>query len=438
MAKFTVRSLRQASRQFVLALAASVLAAGAFGADAPASSPAPAAPAPRPPLSHFRVLWMHDPAEKAAISWTTPTEGKSHVIHYDTQPRQARLANYARKVEASQNSKYTMIKEDAGTPEGWGHHGLLENLTPATTYYFVVASDGAVSREFHFITAPDDNRPVKLLFGGDSRRPPALPEPHLPRREVNRLVAGLVDEHPEIMALAHGGDYCSRAEWRFMSDWLSDHELIITPKGRILPIIPARGNHDAQVGFEEIFFWPARTHPYYFSTALSKRVALVTLNTQLSRAGDQRDWLETELVRQREQPDKWVVVQYHIPAYGSVKSFEGGQQQRQHWVPLFEQHQVNLVCEADHHMLKRTVPIYQDKHDVERGIVYIGDGGMGVPQRVPDTTRWYLKSPGLATPAHHLHLLEFEEDELRVTAIGLEKQVLDKFSVHSKAVPAGR
>ena len=381
---------------------------------------------------------MHDPAEKAVISWTTPTEGKSHVIHYDTQPRQGRIANYAQKVAASQNSKYTMEKEDAGTPEGWGHHGLLEKLEPATTYYFVVASDGAVSREFHFVTAPADNRPIKLLFGGDSRRPPALSEPHLPRREVNRLIAEMVEQQPDIVALAHGGDYCSRAEWRFMSDWLSDHELIITKAGRILPIIPARGNHDAHVGFEEIFFWPNRTHPYYFSTALSKRVSLVTLNTQLSRAGDQRDWLEAELIRQREQPDQWVVVQYHIPAYGSVKSEEGGQPQRQHWVPLFEQHQVDLVCEADHHMLKRTVPIFQNKHDPERGIVYIGDGGMGVPQRVPDTTRWYLKSPGLAAPAHHMHLLEFGENDLRVTAIGLERDVLDEFKLPAKALAAGK
>jgi hypothetical protein len=63
---------------------------------------------------------------------------------------------------------------------------------------------------------------------------------------------------------------------------------------------------------------------------------------------------------------------------------------------------------------------------------------LGVPQRVPDVTRWYLKSPGFATPAHHLHLLEFDEDELRVTAIGLDRQVLDQFSVQSKAVPAGQ
>lgn len=395
---------------------------------------------PPQPLAHFRVLWMEDPAHKAVISWTTPTAGERHVVHYDTAPRARRVAEYAHRREALPSFKFTMEASDAGTPEGWAQHAFLEDLSPATTYYFVVESDGRLSREFHFVTAPDDARPIKVLFGGDSRRPPALGQPHLDRREVNRLIAELVEEEPDIVAFAHGGDYCSRAEWRFMTDWLSDHELTITKAGRILPIIPARGNHDRHVGFEEIFFWPGRSHDFYFTTALSARVAWLTLNTEISRAGDQRIWLETELGRQREQPGKWVVAQYHIPAYGSVKAYEGGEPQRLHWVPLFEQYQIDLVCESDHHMLKRTVPIYADRHDPERGIVYIGDGGLGVPQREPDATRWYLKSPGFAKPAHHVHVLEFSEEELRVRAIGLDRTILDAFVQKAKSpapVPAG-
>jgi acid phosphatase type 7 len=128
------------------------------------------------------------------------------------------------------------------------------------------------------------------------------------------------------------------------------------------------------------------------------------------------------------------VLQYHVPAYPSVKAYENGAQQRQHWVPLFEQYQVDLVCEADDHMLKRTVPIYQDRHDPERGIVYIGDGGLGVPQRVPDLTRWYLKSPGFATPALHVHLIEFRDEDMRVTAIGMDRQPLDHFVLKPRAV----
>src|SRR5690606_7161899 len=103
-------------------------------------------------------------------------------VHYDVEPRRARVGDYASKATAAASGKFTMETTDAGTPEGWYHHVLLQDLEPATTYYFVMASDGKVSREYHFVTAPNDDRPVKVLFGGDSRRPPALPEPHLLRR----------------------------------------------------------------------------------------------------------------------------------------------------------------------------------------------------------------------------------------------------------------
>lgn len=430
--------LRRAKLAALLAVVALRLGAPGFAQEV-LPPVAPVRPAAAPALAHFRVMWMHHPARQAMISWTTPVEGAAHTVHYDTEPRQGRLSAYAHKVNALASKKYTMLPTDAGTPEGWAQNARLDQLAPATTYYFVITSDRVVSREFHFRTAPADDRPVKLIYGGDSRRPPNLPEPHLNRRAMNRLIASLVEEQPDIVALAHGGDYCSRPEWRFLSDWLSDHELTITRTGRILPIIPARGNHEGREGssgFEEVFFWPDRTTPYYFPTDLSGRAVLLTLNTNASKAGDQRDWLEAELIRQRESPGKWIVLQYHVPAYPSVKPLANGAQQRQHWVPLFEKHQVDLVCEADDHMLKRTVPIFEDQHDPVRGIVYIGDGGLGVPQRVPDLTRWYLKTPGFATPAHHVHLIEFAEEEVRVSAVGQERQVLDRFTLKSKAVPA--
>jgi hypothetical protein len=427
----SARRVGRLAAAFALALVSFATAAEGPASGAPAAVKPPAAP----PLAHFRVMWLHNPAEQAMISWTTPDQGTSHVVHYDTESRKGRLSAYAYKTTALPSRKYTMLPTDAGTPEGWAQNVFLPKLTPATKYYFVIVSDRAVSREFHFVTAPADERAVKLLYGADSRRPPELPHPHLNRRLMNRRIAALVEEQPEILAMAHGGDYCSHAEWRFLRDWLSDHELTITAEGRILPIIPARGNHEGRGGFDEVFFWPELTTPYYYSTALSGRAALLTLNTNASKAGDQRDWLEAELMRQRKEPGKWVVVQYHVPAYPSVKPVQNGAQQRQHWVPLFEQHQVDLVCEADDHMLKRTVPIYQDKHDPERGITYIGDGGLGVPQRIPDLTRWYLKSPGFATPAHHVHLIEFAQEEIRVTAIGIDAQLLDRFNLKSKIAP---
>lgn len=386
---------------------------------------------------HFRVLWMQNPQHEAVISWTTAAEGDAaksdgHKVYYDVEPREGRLDAYAKSATPFKSGRYTMLESDEGTPPGDYHHVHLSDLKPSTKVYFVIESAGQVSREYHFMTAAEDQRTVKVVFGGDSRRPPSLPEVHQDRRRINQMIAELAEEDPEILALCHGGDYCSRAQWRFMTDWLSDHELIITSEGRILPIIPARGNHDREIVFEEMFTWPERDHDYYFSTELASNAVVVSLNTEISMGGDQRKWLAGELKRLRAEPGKTILVQYHKPAFGSVKSFSQGVPQRQYWVPLFEQFQVDLVAESDHHALKRTVPIYQEKHDPERGITYIGDGGLGVPQRKVDASRWYLQGPGMTAEAHHVHVITFGEDTITARAIGLDRETLDEIVIQSK------
>jgi len=384
------------------------------------------------PFMHHRVMFMHEPSTKAAVAWTTADElFDSHGVYWDTASRGGDLEKYAFKTNAIHSQPYTLIPKDKENkvPNNIGHSVLLEDLKPATTYYLVFVSGKYKSREFHFVTAPDDDRPFQLLFGGDSRRGPQWPEVHEDRRQVNQLMAGLLEEHPGIIALAHGADYCAKAEWTFMTDWLSDHELTTTKGGRLLPIIPARGNHDRGITFEEMFYWPKREHNYYYATDLTKGAVLLTLNTEISHAGDQRDWIAKTLKEYRSGEPRWVIAQYHVPAYGSVKEYAQGESQRQHWVPLFEEFQIDLVMEGDHHSLKRTVPIYQDKENAEKGIVYIGDGGLGVPQRDPDTTRWYLQAPGMTSNGHHVHLIEFTDEMIKGTAIGLERKILDQFEI---------
>src|SRR5690606_5931661 len=99
---------------------------------------------------------------------------------------------------------------------------------------------------------------------------------HDERQAMNLRIAALVEQHPEIVALAHGGDYCVRAELRYIDRWLTDFELVTTKDGRLLPIIPTRGNHDMSVGFEEMFAWPEKQNEHYFTTQLSGEVTLVT------------------------------------------------------------------------------------------------------------------------------------------------------------------
>jgi hypothetical protein len=97
-------------------------------------------------------------------------------------------------------------------------------------------------------------------------------------------------------------------------------------------------------------------------------------------------------------------------------------------VPHFEEYRIDLALESHDHALKRTVPILQGTLD-EDGIVYIGDGGLGVPLRIPDATRWYLQGEqGMTRSAHHVHVLDFADGQLRGTAYGMGGEVLDEFT----------
>lgn len=385
-------------------------------------------------IEHVRVLWMKNPAKEAVISWTTREEGKAHQVHFDTVSRNGDAAAYANRAKPFKSGGFTMIEEDQKwVKPGFFHHVHLKDLKPATAYYLTVESDGQFSREFHFATAFEEDREFAVLFGGDSRIEGKNPYLHNDRRKMNERMRSIFTQNPLIMALVHGGDYCERAEWRYLDAWLTDHTLTTTEKGRLLPIIPARGNHDVQVGFVETFSWPDLARPYYYTTRLSPKVALVTLNTEISMAGDQRNWLEKELPELRKE-NRWLFASYHRTAFPSVRDIQDGASRRNNFVPAFEQSHLDLACESHDHALKRTLPIRDNKPDHENGIVYIGDGGLGVPQRKPDPSRWWFANPGFTKPTHHVHMIEFGKERMRVRAFGMEGDTLDDFSLQPRAV----
>lgn len=401
--------------------------------------PAEEGVSPRPVregISHHRVLWMTNPQSEAVLSWTTAEPGRNHRVYYDTISRGGDIARYIGMATSFKDGQFSMKEADeAYVQPGYYHHSHLRGLLPDTVYYVVFASGDSISREFFFRTAPADDKNFALLFGGDSRVGRSEPYDHTDRQKMNRRLAVLFEAHPEIYALVHGGDYCMLAEWRYIEPWLTDHELTTTSQGRLLPIVPARGNHDRGIVFEEKFPAFEGAEDYYYETKFSNRLSLVTLNTEISLAGDQSEWLGAALAAAR-PAHTWIIASYHRPAYSSVRSMQDGASRRQNWVPLFEEHDVDLVLESHDHALKRTVPIRNGAADMENGVTYIGDGGLGVPQRTPDPERWWLAEPGFAKSAHHCHLLRIRADELHVTAYGMEGDVLDDFKLTPRLAAA--
>lgn len=380
---------------------------------------------PPDPLAprHVRIVWHRDPATSAIASWTTTEPGSNNLVKFRADGQDEWTTTRCQRNEQFDG-------ELSGKPVPYAHHATLTDLQPATKYFVVCQTDDQPSREFYFVTAPDDDRPVSLLFGGDSRS--GIEE----RKNINRMMARMVAEQqaaerPAILALAHGGDYVGNGtELDQWLEWLENHELTTGDDGRLLPIIPARGNHDMGTIFNQVFAFPKRDENYY-AVNLSRDVRLATLNTETSTAGDQRDWLAAELAAERWN-HRWYIAQYHKPAFPAVKIPSGA---LMNWVPLLEQYQVNMACEADGHVIKRTPPLKGMKVDPE-GVVYIGEGGLGVGQRTPKTGRWYLQDTAEhCGAAHHLHLLTFRPNRFDCRVVKLDGEVFDEFTLEPRTPP---
>ncbi|MDF1798688.1 MAG: metallophosphoesterase family protein [Planctomycetota bacterium] len=352
---------------------------------------------------HWRISWTQDPARQATISWSTTSE---------TEANRVRLVGedgVERTVAATASGQYTRSKSDAEeVPDGWYHHARVDGLEPGTRYDFVLESGGTESRPLWFRTAPLGDEPFALLYGGDSRS--GLED----RQRMNRLVATELEAHPEVLAFVHGGDYVySGTRWAQWRDWLAHHELCTTTDGRVLPVVPTRGNHDGGPLYDEVWDTPGEAGRNWYGIQLPLGLELLTLNTNVSHAGDQLKWLRAEL-KQRRPRARWLLCQYHRPAFPAVKAAGAA---REAWVPWFEQHDVDLVFESDGHAVKRTAPIRDESID-ETGVVYLGEGGLGVAQRTPHTRRWYLQEPGMSGRGHHLTLLEVSAETLRARTFG--------------------
>lgn len=380
---------------------------------------------------HLYVQFESHPDREVVISWATTLRGKSHVLYYDTKARNGNTKLYANQSRKIHSGAYTLQKEEMAM-ETYYHHAYLNNLTPSTRYYITVESDGESLGEYSFITAPADDRTVTLFVGGDSRQGSDRVKDNNARRRMNTVMRQLFEKDSKTIALAHTADYTDRAYWSQLYYWLKDHfEKTTTADKRLLPILPSRGNHDMDIGFEEMFWWPNRQNDFYYTANLNKNTALVVLNTEISINGNQREWLEKELENLRPKK-RWLGAMYHRPAYPSVRAYEDGESRRRAWVPLFEEYNLDLVSSGHDHSMKRTVPILNLKAD-PNGIVYIGDGGLGVRPREVDPTRWYLKPPGMAKSVHNVHVVEYSAKQITIKAFGIEGETLDYF-----VIPANR
>ncbi len=355
-------------------------------------------------FKHLRVLMHSDPSHKAMVVYTLDKKkyAKGSELVYSINQKMDE-----KDVKINKITKYSVKSLKRG-----GKYLLkfdLNNLKENSTVYFKISTPNKTSKLYHFKTAPKDkNAPLALLFGGDSRSDSAQ------RRVMNKKMKELVVQNPEIIALVFGGDMIENGmKWSQWEKWLEDYQVTITDDNRILPFVPVRGNHETDRKlFNQLFFMDEAGFEDVYYVSYFSDLAIINLNTNISHLGKQRKWLESTL-KDLSSKGYWMVPNYHRPAYPAVKS---PGKAKKHWVPLFEKYGVDFVFESDGHALKRTAPIFNGEINHQKGIVYLGEGGLGVRQRNPDRgNKWYFQSPGYTYSMHHAFLLRKKNGSIKVS-----------------------
>ena len=363
----------------------------------------------RDPLAIY-LTWQHAPDTTMTVQWIgNAKEEGAHVLYRTEEQKEwYEASGFSRPLPQDHDDKHVYIVE-------------LTNLSPDTAYRFKIAgTDG----EYKFHTMPSHlDKPIRFVVGGDMFH------------ETTQILqnANLLAAKKSPMFAVAGGDlaYASVREiegaenyerWmEFLIRWSED---MITPEGYKVPLLALIGNHDVngrylQPPSSAKFYYTLFTMPGkqgYNVLDFGDYMTFIMLDSEHTHPinGAQTEWLSSTLETRQQFPHKFAA--YHIPAYPSVRTFNGKYNPliRKYWVPLFETYGLNISFEHHEHAYKRTYPIKAGQIDPS-GVTYIGDGAWGATPRPPHTPeeRWYLAN---TAQSQHILLVEITPQDRRVTA----------------------
>jgi hypothetical protein len=384
-----------------------------FGADPAAPASPPAGAAGFAPDSLF-LTWQKDPTTTMTIQWVGSGTNSDLSIRY------APLATETWQV----GKPFTKPFPDTDLKV---HRCELTGLTPGTEYRFLIGNDPPVYR-FRTMPAKATNT-IQFVSGGDSGT------------GEHAIGTNILAAKQEPYFALIGGDLAydnGRSPDTFLKFLQNYHQHMVDPKGRLIPMLSCIGNHEVNGHYQK----ERASSPHYLSVFdgflkettygvmdIGDYLSLVLLDTGhiAPIGGEQTHWLATTLADRQDRAH--LIVANHVPAYPSVRvprigEAKGGtgQENREHWCPLFEKFNVDVVLEHHDHAFKRTHPIKDglvDKH----GVLYLGDGSWGklrAPSR-PDQ-RSYLAA---SSESYHVTVHRLEGDQRFHVALEESGKVAD-------------
>ncbi len=371
----------------------------------------------------FRAMWRSNPATSMVIGWDQ-ISGANPVLYYGTEDRGKNYQAYP-----SQQRPDNIMQG-----KGMNNHFVrLENLTPNTTYFFVVVDNEGVSRRLSFKTTPDNPlQRLSVMAGGDSRNNREA------RINANKLVSKL---RPDFILFS--GDFTTDDNATQWQKWFDDWQLTIGSDGRLFPVVVARGNHEASNATMVALFDIKSESVYYGLSFGGNLLRVYTLNTMVPPGGKQKIWLESDLKSNRNKI--WKIAQYHQAIKPHTDSKPELTELMINWATLFHKYRVNIALESDAHVVKWTWPVRPSREsgseegfirDDERGTVYLGEGGWGAPLRVNNDDKSWTRNSGSFNQFKWIFIDQYHI-EVRTIRINEADKVTEVRDYNRFSVPRG-
>ncbi len=338
------------------------------------------------------LTWQRDPTTTMTIQWVgSEADGAKRPVWY------AKKGNQLWRSQGCSKRRFPLS-------DHWILRSEMNGLEPDTDYIFRVGLD---SPEFCFRTMPvKDTNPIQFVSGGDcgvGEHP----------RKTNKIAAA---QAPRFVIM--GGDLAyenGESPDRFLEFLKNYSSDLRDDQQRLIPLLGGIGNHEVVGSYEQ----PRTQAPFFYSIFdglfpdtgfatldFGQYMSLVFLDTNHTSPieGAQTDWLARALKERQDCPNVFVV--NHVPAYPSHRAFETvgdkigtGEDNRRHWVPLFERYNVDAVLEHHDHTYKRTHPLLDGRPNA-KGVLYLGDGSWGKIRKPTDLN----KRPYLAVAEESYHV----------------------------------
>lgn len=402
------------------------------------------------------AVWVGPPAAQADDLYPSSPAPSRVILNPSENP--ATSQSFAWRTDAGTTTGRVEITTPGGTPVGtansvagdvisfpfpgetWSasyssrhHEATVAGLESDTAYRYRVGGPAGWSPWYEFRTAAAGRSDWRMLYFGDVQNDILS----FSEAVMDRAYEGV----PDARLALHAGDMINDSEQDYQwGEWFE----ILDGHSQRMVTVPVMGNHelhgdDQAVQFHQHFNNPKNGPEGYRESAYHfdyQGVRFLILNSNKDWAPNQVEYVRSVL---ENNPNKWTVVSFHHPVFSSSWNDRDNKSVRDSWLPLLEEHDVDLVLQGHDHIYSRGhVAANQVSETEQSGPVYvIAMAGSkmypaplpisGIDNWTPNGGREVITEPYLATYQD----IEFDGDYLRYNAVVAERGgvIRDDFAV---------